>query len=84
MQGNVDEDGRRSAQQWQYQLHLMHIREINMVYNGLAVVSVFLLLQRSYSNSLWVRHKSHSKYYNRLSRIARAQGCVSGVGVTIV
>ena len=28
-------------------------------------------------DSLWVRHKAHSKYYNRLSRTARAQGCVS-------
>ena len=27
-----------------YQLHLMHIMEVSMVYSGLAVVSVFLLL----------------------------------------
>ena len=44
LEGNVGEDGRRSAQQWQYQLHLMHIMEVSMVYSGLAAVSVFLLL----------------------------------------
>ena len=55
-----------------------------MVYSGLAVVSVFLLLQRSYSNSLWVCHKAYSKYYNPLSKTARARGCVSGVGITTI
>ena len=45
LEGNVGEDSRRSAQQWQYQLHnLMHIMEVSMVYSGLAVVSVILLL----------------------------------------
>ena len=53
-----------------------------MVYSGLAVVPVFLLLQRSYSNSLRVHRKAHSKYYNCLGRTARARGYVSGVGVT--
>ena len=53
-----------------YRLHLMHIMEVSMVCNGLAVVSVFLLLSRNYSNSLWV---AYSKYYKRLSRTARAR-----------
>ena len=44
LKGNVGEDGRRSAQQWRYRLHLMHIMEVSMIYNGLAVVSAFLLL----------------------------------------
>ena len=37
-------DGRGSVQQWRYRLHLMRIMEVSMVYNGVAVVSVFLLL----------------------------------------
>ena len=62
----------------------MHITAVSMVYSCLAVVLVLLQLQRSYSNSLWVRNKAHSKYYSRLSRRAHARGCVSGVGVTTV
>ena len=39
-----------------------------------------------YRNSLWVRHKAHSKYCKPQSKTAHAsaRGCVSGVGVTIV
>ena len=40
----MGEDGHRSAQQWRYRLHLMQIIEVSMVYNGLAVVLVYLLL----------------------------------------
>ena len=43
-EGNVGEDGHKSAQQWRYRLHLTHTMEVSMVYSGLAVVSVFLLL----------------------------------------
>ena len=33
LRGNVGEDGRKSAQQWRYRLHLM---EVSMVYSVLA------------------------------------------------
>ena len=43
LQGNVGEDGRKSAQQWRYRLHLMHTMEVSMVYSGLAVVLTIIV-----------------------------------------
>ena len=39
LQGNVGEDGRKSAQQWWYRLHLMHIMEVSMVYSVLTIIA---------------------------------------------
>ena len=59
----------------------MHIMEVSMVYTGLGVISLFFTIM---TELLATHFGSITVILNRPSRTARAQGSVSGAGVTFV
>ena len=58
----------------------MHIIEIRMVYTGLGAVFLLFTIVTELQQLTLGPSLLYFKYYNRPSRIARAQSSVSGVG----